>query len=664
MPMKVAQEVKYYIVLWFKFCFLSLPLLLFLSLFLCITTLGQPVHQDSLAFLLEKEPKGVSDLIHLNNISWKLIESDTTLAKKIALRALYYSKKLGYEPNEALAYNRLGRLAHQSGDFNLAISYYTANLKIRKTTNDTIGQSNTYLNLGNTYKNIGNYEKAMSHYIQAISLLELYGEPDLLLKASIYNNMGSLYSMQSKGDESLKFYNKALELYKLTEDQHGYAGVCLNMGAQLVKKGKRKQGLDYLNQAYEIQQQLSDPSGVAKTLTNIGNVHFEYGDYTKAINHYEMAMLQHRSLGNKTEMARLFNNMGSCFTMLDSNLQAFSHYQKGLSIATQIKARGLQAQFFENIAYLEESSGNYRQAFNWFYSYDSLSSILLNESNNRQINELRVQYDLLKQENHTRLLESEKQDQELTITKQKSKIRLFVFILILTISIGVGSFIGYRQKRKANRLLRVQKEVIAQKEKEKELLLKELNHRVKNNLQIISSMLSLQSFELEDESALSALRAGQNRIEALSLIHQKLYQTEIVTHVDMPEYIDKLTSYISSSFEPLETKVKVMSNITIKSMEADVAIPIGLIINELVSNSYKHAFHNIEEPTIHIALEENSEMYNLRLNDNGCGFNPKSEVQESSFGLNLIRSLAKQIKGDWSMSSNSGFSISLQFPKS
>ncbi len=642
-----------YIQVWvfIVFCFLSQK----------IKAQAPPVYRDSVLFFSKKKTIQKADLKNLNTLSWKLIESDTGLAKKAALLALHHARELNSKTNEALAYNRLGKLADQSGDFDRAVHFYNANLKIRKATYDTIGQSNTHLNLGNTYKKTADYQKAMDHYFRAIGLLELYGKNDFSLEANIYNNMGAVYARRGENAESMKCYQKALQLNKAIGDKSGYASGCLNIGAQLVKNGSIKEGLDFLHRAYQIQQELADIDGMAKTLTNMGNVKFEANRFKEAIEHYSMAMEKQETLGNKAEITKLLNNMGSAYVMMDSNKQAYSFYTKGLALAKKIKARRQHAQFFENLAYLEESAGNYQAAFNWLYSYDSLSALLLNEVSNKQINELRVKYDLLKQENQMKQLESNKQKQEYTITQQQAQIRMTILVLILVTIIGAVLSIAYKQKQRANKLLTSQKELITKKEKEKELLLKELNHRVKNNLQIISSMLSLQSFELTDPSASAAIKAGQGRIEALSLIHQKLYQTEMVTHVDMPEYINKLSAYISGSFG--ERKIKVECDVNVQSMEADIAIPIGLILNELMSNSFKHAFPGVENPKINIALNETPGMYELQLSDNGIGFDSDKQSQKQSFGLHLIHSLVKQIKGDLSVITAQGFTASLQVPK-
>ncbi len=619
---------------------------------------------DSIQILLDQKEFRVEGLGQLNSTAWNLIEVDTSLARKLALKALTESQKLKSSSNEALAYNRLGRIAHLSGQFEKAIAFYEKNLVIRRATKDTLGHCNTLLNLGNSFKHLADYKRAAHSYFEAASLMELSSQSDLSLEAKIHNNLGAAYTKLGKSEESHLHYQKSLSLYRENDDQPGFANASMNYGAQLVKEGKIEKGLKYLNDALVTLTEIGDHSGVAKSLTNIGNVWFENNQFMKAIEYYDLAMDKHLSLGNRTEITRLHNNKGSAFLMLENYQTAQKHYTQGLSLAEEINARKLQAQFYENLAYLEEYQGNYQLALNWYYRFDSLSSILLNEQNNLQINELRVQYNSLKQENELRQLENKKQQQDLTIDKQKTQIKLGILTSILALCIGLLLYFGYRQKQRANIQLKKQKELIAQKEREKELLLRELNHRVKNNLQIIASMLSLQSFEQIDEAAKSAIVAGQGRIEALSLIHQKLYQTDNITHVDMQEYITRLVDNVRDSFGEQLENLNTELDIQIHNMEADLAIPCGLILNELLNNTFKHAFNNVLDPKLRLSLTESAEAYLMVLQDNGPGFDRQSSKGKGSFGLSLIEALVKQLKGTWITENVMGSLNQISFPKS
>ncbi|MDR9402765.1 MAG: PAS domain S-box protein [Halothece sp. Uz-M2-17] len=202
---------------------------------------------------------------------------------------------------------------------------------------------------------------------------------------------------------------------------------------------------------------------------------------------------------------------------------------------------------------------------------------------------------------------------------------------------------------------------------EKDLLLKEVHHRVKNNLQVISSIFSLQSQALEDEQALAILEESQNRISSMALIHEKLYQAANLANIDFAEYIRDLTYHLLASYNVNPDWVQTEMDIQSIQLNLDSAIPCGLLINELVSNSLKHGFPNQRRGTIHIFLgfiDEAEESIALKVEDDGVGlpegFNPH---KTSSLGVSLITSLTQQLRGTLKFQNNPGASFEITFPK-
>ncbi|MGF1672688.1 MAG: histidine kinase dimerization/phosphoacceptor domain -containing protein [Rivularia sp. (in: cyanobacteria)] len=182
--------------------------------------------------------------------------------------------------------------------------------------------------------------------------------------------------------------------------------------------------------------------------------------------------------------------------------------------------------------------------------------------------------------------------------------------------------------------------------KEKEVLLKEIHHRVKNNLQIISSLLRLQSGYIKDKQALEIFQDSQNRIRAMALIHENLYQINNLAAIEFSEYIRKLTNNLIS-FYAIDNHIKISTNIEKAFLKIDTAIPCALIINELISNSIKHAFKNSDEGEIYvefIALQENK--YSLSVSDNGVGVQESIDsLKKQSLGLELVWNLVEQLEG-------------------
>lgn len=183
--------------------------------------------------------------------------------------------------------------------------------------------------------------------------------------------------------------------------------------------------------------------------------------------------------------------------------------------------------------------------------------------------------------------------------------------------------------------------------KEKEVLLKEVHHRVKNNMQVISSILNLQSSYVSDDYALSLLKESQNRIKTMAYIHESLYQNKSFTSVNFSDYIATLTNNIIQSYSVSEEKVKLILNLEKINLNLDSSIPTGLIVNELITNAIKHAFPSSTRGHINVNLKSENNTVYLEVKDNGVGFDSNIDFRNTnSLGLQLVRTLIDQIEGD------------------
>jgi two-component sensor histidine kinase/CHASE1-domain containing sensor protein len=183
--------------------------------------------------------------------------------------------------------------------------------------------------------------------------------------------------------------------------------------------------------------------------------------------------------------------------------------------------------------------------------------------------------------------------------------------------------------------------------KEKEILLKEIHHRVKNNLQVVSSLLSIQSAYIKDKKALEIFRESQLRIKSMALIHQNLYQTEHLAKINFALYVEKLLSYLFQSFGVNQNLIRMKIDIGDIPVDLDSAIPCGLIINELVSNSLKYAFLTKKEGYITISLSVSNNNYLLKISDNGDGIpNEIDFYSTKTLGLQLVNTLVAQLEGN------------------
>lgn len=279
------------------------------------------------------------------------------------------------------------------------------------------------------------------------------------------------------------------------------------------------------------------------------------------------------------------------------------------------------------------------------------------------------------------IYEAEKRNRDIIRLKnktllQQSKLKneiflrnsMVIFVILLLVILGL-LYKSYRFKKKTNKILETQQNEINKKNGtlqnlvvEKEWLLREIHHRVKNNLHMVVGLLASQVEFLKSEEAVQAINNSQNRIQAMSLIHQKLYQSENLSIIDMPSYIFELTEYLKDSFE-IRNTIRFILNIDSFDLPLSHSIPIGLIFNEAVTNAIKYAFPNQENAIIDISLKEfRTNHYILIIHDNGVGlpldFDP---YNNPSLGVKLMHGLSADIEGKFLISSANGTKISLEF---
>ena len=197
---------------------------------------------------------------------------------------------------------------------------------------------------------------------------------------------------------------------------------------------------------------------------------------------------------------------------------------------------------------------------------------------------------------------------------------------------------------------------------EKEMLLKEIYHRVKNNLMIISSLLNLQSRYIKDEESKNIFKESQNRARSMALIHERLYQSTDLKRIDFGEYIRTLANDLYNTYVLDKNLITLNINVDDVKLDINTSIPLGLIVNELITNSLKHAFPHGKSGEINIQFHTLEDKYLLEVKDNGIGFPKEINYQNTnSLGLRLINSLTEQIDGEIQFNNKSGTSFKIIF---
>ena len=269
------------------------------------------------------------------------------------------------------------------------------------------------------------------------------------------------------------------------------------------------------------------------------------------------------------------------------------------------------------------------------------------QTNANLVKDLEVQYE-------TREKEEQIATQGDLLAQQRQTQRLTYGILGLAALGIIGLFFGLRSNRRKSELLSARND-------QNELLLKEIHHRVKNNLETVSSLLELQSATLTDEHALAAMQAGQSRVHSMGLLHQKLYQGKNLAAIEMKDYFANLAAGLLETYE-VEDHITVDVNMPETELDVDTAVPLSLIVNELLTNAIKYAFSGADAGAIKIGLSSvGNGGYRLTVEDNGVGKDFTAGPRGTGFGTRLVSLLTRQLGGELTETNNGGLRTELAF---
>ncbi|MBE9461593.1 histidine kinase dimerization/phosphoacceptor domain -containing protein [Dyadobacter subterraneus] len=386
------------------------------------------------------------------------------------------------------------------------------------------------------------------------------------------------------------------------------------------------------------------------------------GQYQKSADTYLECLKEARAQKESLVEGIVYVNLPNTLLALNRIDEAETNINKALNWAKSTQAGyNVMVSIYETVTMINEKKGDYKQALlsqkKWYAYRDSL----FNEEKSRQLIETETQFQTREKQQQIQQLDED------NTNKKKQLWWLASGVSLLLILLAVELF-QYRKIQSVNRKLnqtnltlgKANKQISIQSDQLKQLM-QELHHRVKNNLAIISSLLYLQANRLDDKKAVQAVLDGQQRVEAMSLIHQQLYQTDNVTRVGMQEYIGDLVKGLMQSFHYQE-KLDLNLDIEDISLDVELAVPLGLIINELVTNVFKHAFKEVAQPELSIRLWQTDYLF-LEVKDNGPGVDAESwKKSGQTFGKRLVISLAKQAGGTLQVSSDHGARFLLTLP--
>ncbi|MEN8799170.1 MAG: histidine kinase dimerization/phosphoacceptor domain -containing protein [Flavobacteriaceae bacterium] len=470
------------------------------------------------------------------------------------------------------------------------------------------------------YSNLGLHRRAMNEYIMEVK--KGIPENDFYGLAEYHNNVGNYLRLDKSASTAITNLLKG----------KGFIDVFLNDLSTVKTENEIAQG-ELLKAIIE---------------GNIGKSYVQLNKCDEAVPYLERSMesIQENNRGSYSQdIVENTLALAECKIQTGEYREAKEYLDAELNLIKpefQLKKNRLLAAYFGRIE-------DYRnEAFFLKKNIRIQDSLNVHESaiKKQQLVAVVAQEDL---DNSRRMIDQQKLEMERArseLQNKDEKINLVFISLIFTLLGFAGLVYAYLKSIKNQRLIAEQKHIIENSLVEKDSLLKEIHHRVKNNLQMVSSLLSLQTKNTRSKAAIEALEEGKSRVKAMALIHQKLYQNEDLSVIEMQGYIESLINSVQSVFKKGGHNINITIDAEGVELDIDRAIPFGLILNELVSNSFKYAFPDDHaNPKIYIHLRNNGEEGFFEYADNGIGLPDDSDERaNSSMGIRLINRLVNQLQ--------------------
>jgi len=541
-----------------------------------------------------------------------------------------------------------------NGEKSLVYSFKMLEIANQLNNNELIAKSK--IEIASDYIQLGNYLVALKYAIQVQETFENIHDIEVgdNYLGMTYNLIGSIYIRLENYFKAIIYFQKAASCH------HDYNLVLFddyyNIGETYRLLNRNDSAFYYLRLAEKLLvEDKLDSLRWSFVNCDLGLVYLQNQENQKGDSLLKISLNYFLNKGHLSPVCESYYEMANIYYKNKDNKKAENYAHKALAMGLESNLNNTIVKIYNLLGKIAVEKGDYQHAYEYEKQYYVYKDSLVNSKVVSQIAEQRAEFEI------------ERKQVEVDHFKALSKARIKFIVILSTglLSILILALFLWRvnkKRKQANELLGEYNEELTQKNQiihmaleEKEVLMKEIHHRVKNNLQIISSIISLQNMRIDDERTQEIFREMQRRIMAISSIHQKLYQGDSVSQINIKEYLTEVVDSIHTAFnnEALGVSYEVMVNNV--RLDIDAAVSMGLIVNELATNAYKYAFKSDRNNHFLVSLRNLEQGCELQVIDNGSGINDKIDILNSdSLGLRMVNLLARQMKGKVTFENNNG----------
>lgn len=628
--------------------------LLLLILLLPIHSFGQTDDMDSLRIVIASDIPDTSLVKAYRLMAYEMMHHDPEEGILYADSSQKLAEKIGWQFGEARALYLLALAYDFATQTDNSVRTFARARKLFEDIDNQEWVGNCINSAGVSHYYAGQYNRALHKYLEALEHWKKIN--DKVHASQTLNNIGVIYRQQLKHAQAIEIYEKSVSLKKELGDDLGLAFTYRNLGIAHSYLGDEELAIEYCKEAVVLLENLKEYRELTGAHGSLGTSYMKLGRFDEAEQSLEHALKLAEDAVDSKELRTIYATMATVKNKLNKPDEAV--LMANLTLATlnegddhatrrdalQEKAIGLMA-----LGQFEDAAKAYKNTF-------EETLVISDSSRVKEMEGMQAQFEVKQSEQELAI-------SELQLAEKKNQNTVFIWGLVaaaLLLILAIGSVRG---KVRNNRRLKEKNGIIQKSLSEKEVLLREIHHRVKNNLQVISSLLSLQSREIEDPAALQAVNESRNRVKSMSLIHQNLYQEDNLTGIDVGDYVEKLSRSLFASYRVDQDAIILKTDIDHLNLDVDTAIPIGLILNELITNALKHAFIGREEGTLEVRLKEKDNVLELTIADDGIGMSAPKESKGDSFGMKMIDTFSQKLDAEFKVEEDNGTTVKIRIRK-
>ena len=604
----------------------------------------------------------------LSILGWELRFTDHKESEKLADEIIRIAAGTDNYLRLAEAYQIKGFARVLEQKLSETLEQYAIALEYAKKANSGYVQAHLLSLIAGMYQDKGDFDQAIKYYLEGLQVAEAYKSPEMI--ATLANNLAEAYSDAGRSiSVTLPYYEKALKEETIMGNWQYVGMIYSNIAKEQMLAGNKTEAEKAAKLSLENIHKKNDRAYVYGTVaSDLGEVYSGLGNYDEAEKLLKEGFKILDSIGTKDNKLIPLSALAKLYIKKSENDKAENAAKQLLQLATAYKTKLFLRDANQVLYEVARKNNRPADALRFFEQYKNWNDSVFNDNKEKSIANVESRLKLQQKDLEIKY-ETEKKAKENLALKQsnlglQNRSVAILIITVILLVLGIVMVASNRTMGRKNAELEKQKRIIQQQSEEKDTLIREINHRVKNNLQIISSLLNLQANSLTDEKAMEALRDSHKRVKAISLIHQKLYGFEDIASIPLEEYINALFADLKMVYAATHVQMVCTTQPVGIRLDMESAVPVGLILNEAITNALKYAFPDMVAGKLLINFTSGpGDYYTLTIRDNGKGLPEGFDPDKSgSLGFRIIKELTRQLRGKFTYTTDKGTVFSLNFP--